>query len=117
MQAPFLTSEILIDSPRQHFQAGDSVIAAGQATDKAYLVSAGTFVSARSGQVWQKGDVVCLPAFLALDAYIDDIRADSTSTVILIPRGLFKMASDRENRMTWPLSICLASASTRMVAQ
>ena len=116
MQAPFLTSEILIDSPRQHFQPGDNVIAAGQATDKAYLVSAGAFVSARTGQVWQQGDVVSLPAFLALDAYIDDIRAHSTSTVILIPRGLFKMASDRENKMTWPLSICLASATTRMAA-
>ena len=116
MQAPFLTSEILIDSPRQHFQAGDSIIVAGQATDKAFLVSAGAFVSARSGQVWQQGDVVSLPAFLALDAYIDDIRAQRNSTAILIPRGLFKMASDRENRMTWPLSICLASATTRMVA-
>ena len=117
MQAPFLTSELLIDSPRQHFQPGDNVITAGQTTDRAYLVAAGEFISVASGQVWQQGDVVSLPAFLALEAYTDDISANSRSTAILIPRGLFKLASDRENTMTWPLSICLASASTRMVAQ
>ncbi|CAI8452956.1 MAG: hypothetical protein CNE91_02160 [SAR116 cluster bacterium MED-G04] len=116
MRAPFLTTEILRDAPRQSFQAGDRVILCGQPTDRAYLVSKGSLINVSTRQVWKAGEVVSLTGFLALEEYIHDIEAVADTTTVLIQRSLFRMASDRENRMTWPLSVCLASAATAVIA-
>ena len=113
MRAPFLTDDFIADLPRLQQANDEAILSVGDSTDKAYLVQAGSAICPEDGQSWHIGEIINLTEFLALETYNRQIISVGSSVMVLIPRTIFKAASDRDHTMTWPLSVCLASEAAR----
>jgi len=101
---------------RQYFKRGASIVACGNATDRAVIIESGTVTQSSpwsDAKKYTSGDMINFIEFLALEQYASNAQAADDVVALIFSREDIKAMLDNNHNLTWPLSCMLAIDATK----